>query len=57
MNETCIDCTAPLEVPSDALDGEIIDCPDCGLDYVMEVGEEGKKELKQLTVDGEDWGE
>ena len=57
MNENCIDCTAPLEVLSDVLDGEIIGCPDCGLDYVMEIGEEGKKELKQLTVEGEDWGE
>ena len=57
MNENCIDCNAPLEMSSDVLDGEIISCPDCGLDYVMEIGEDGSKELKQLTVEGEDWGE
>ena len=57
MNENCIDCNAPLEVSSDVLDGEIISCPDCGLDYVIEIGEEGNKQLKQLTIEGEDWGE
>ena len=56
MTDCCIDCSAPLEVPADALDGEIISCPDCGLDYVIEE-ENGRKDLKQLTVDGEDWGE
>ena len=56
MVDICIDCTAGLEFPFDALDGEIISCPDCGLDYVIEV-ENNKKELKQLTVEGEDWGE
>jgi alpha-aminoadipate carrier protein LysW len=57
MNGNCIDCAAPLEVPSDTLDGEIIACPDCGLDYVMEIGEQGSKQLNQLTIEGEDWGE
>jgi len=57
MTENCIDCSAPLEVPSDSLDGEIISCPDCGLDYVINIGEEGSKQLKELTVEGEDWGE
>ncbi len=57
MTDCCIDCSAILEVPSDAVNGEIISCPDCGLDYVIEIGENGKKDLKQLTVDGEDWGE
>lgn len=44
-------------MPTDALNGEVISCPDCGLDYFIEVGEDGKNELKELTVDGEDWGE
>ena len=57
MMENCIDCSAPLEVPTDAQDGEIIGCPDCGLDYVIEIGEDTIKQLKQLTVEGEDWGE
>ena len=53
----CIDCSAPLEVPTDAQNGEIISCPDCGLDYVVEIEKNGSKQLKQLTVEGEDWGE
>ena len=57
MIDLCIDCCATLDVPADALNGEIISCPDCGLDYVVEFGENGSKELKQLTIDGEDWGE
>lgn len=57
MTENCIDCSAPLEVPYDSLDGEIIGCPDCGLDYVIEIDDKGNKHLKQLTVEGEDWGE
>ncbi len=56
MTDYCIDCSATLEVPADALNGELISCPDCGLDYVVEE-ENGKKALKQLTVEGEDWGE
>jgi len=57
MTEYCIDCTAPLEMPTDALKGEVISCPDCGLDYFIEEDEDGNKKLKELTVDGEDWGE
>ena len=57
VTESCIDCAAPIEVSSDSLEGEIIGCPDCGLDYVMEIGEQGIIELKQLIFEGEDWGE
>jgi alpha-aminoadipate carrier protein LysW len=57
MTEYCIECNAPLEMPKDALKDEIISCPDCGLDYLIVVGDDGKKELRQLTIDGEDWGE
>ena len=57
MNEHCIDCSAPIELPLDSLEGEIVGCPDCGLDYVVTFGDQGNKHLKQLSVDGEDWGE
>ena len=46
-----------MDVPNDVLTGEIIGCPDCGLDYVIEVGESGSKQLQELMLDGEDWGE
>lgn len=53
----CTDCGAELDVPEDALLGEIVGCPDCGLDYVVEEDGSGKKRLKELLIEGEDWGE
>jgi alpha-aminoadipate carrier protein LysW len=52
-----MDCGADLDVPTDSLKGEIIGCPDCGLDYVIEVDESGSRQLKELLIEGEDWGE
>lgn len=57
MSLTCTDCGANLEIPTDAISQEIVDCPDCGLDYVIEVDESGSKCLKELLIEGEDWGE
>ncbi len=57
MANACMDCGADLDVPNDSLKGEIIGCPDCGLDYVIEVDESGSKQLQELMLDGEDWGE
>ena len=57
MHENCIDCGAELSVPDNALNDEIIDCPDCGLDYIIDLDENGGKKLIQLTIEGEDWGE
>ncbi len=57
MLNDCMDCGADLDVPNDSLIGEIIGCPDCGLDYVIEEGESGSKQLTELLIEGEDWGE
>ena len=57
MTQECIDCGAELTVPEDALQGEIISCPDCGLDYSLEADDNGGKHLVQLNLEGEDWGE
>jgi len=57
MDYPCTDCGASVEMPNDALPGEIIGCPDCGLDYVIETDEGGEKKLIELTLEGEDWGE
>ena len=53
----CLDCLGEIEVPDDAIVGEILDCPDCGLE--LEVGsiEDGKVELQKLILEKEDWGE
>lgn len=57
MQENCIDCGAEFLVREDALNDEIISCPDCGLDYVLQIDDKGRKKLIQLTIEGEDWGE
>lgn len=56
MDGECIDCAATIEIPSDALEGEIVGCPDCGLDFVI-VQEDGSLVIHELLIDGEDWGE
>jgi alpha-aminoadipate carrier protein LysW len=53
----CIDCGANLVIPNNSFIDEIISCPDCGLDYVIIQDENGIKTLKELTIEGEDWGE
>lgn len=57
MSMTCIDCGGILEIPADCIPGEIISCPDCGLDFVVVEEEPGLLILKELTIEGEDWGE
>ena len=45
-----------ISVPEDAVQGEIISCPDCGLD--LEVTKAGQNyTVKALVVEKEDWGE
>ena len=54
---SCIDCGAILEIPTDALEGEIIGCADCGLDYIVVKDESDGLNLQELVIEGEDWGE
>ena len=53
----CTDCGGIFEIPNNCVLGEIIGCPDCGLDYVVVEGESGLLTVKELTLEGEDWGE
>lgn len=57
MSTKCIDCGALMEIPDDALPDEIIECPDCGLDYVVVKDGSGTLCLQELMIEGEDWGE
>jgi alpha-aminoadipate carrier protein LysW len=52
----CIECEADLKIPSDAIEGEIITCPDCGASYELVKQREGFN-IKPAQVVGEDWGE
>lgn len=57
MKANCEECSADIKVPDDVVVGEIVSCPDCGLDYeVTEVSSNGAK-LKAAETSGEDWGE
>lgn len=53
----CPECLAEIEIPEDALVGEIVSCPDCGLELEVEsiLGE--KVKLQKLVIEKEDWGE
>ncbi|WP_455278211.1 alpha-aminoadipate/glutamate carrier protein LysW/ArgW [[Eubacterium] cellulosolvens] len=53
----CTDCSADVQVPSDALDGEIVVCPDCGLELQVKKQSSGEIELTEVTKEKEDWGE
>jgi alpha-aminoadipate carrier protein LysW len=55
-SEKCPDCDASITIPEDALQGEIVSCPDCGLD--LEVVVSGPTlMIKPLMLEKEDWGE
>ena len=53
----CPDCLAEIDIPEDALVGEIVNCPDCGLELEIERIEGKKIELQKLAIEKEDWGE
>lgn len=50
----CPDCDEELQIPKDAMVGEIISCSMCGTDW--ELGE-WKNELKAVEKIGEDFGQ
>lgn len=57
MSINCVDCGASINIPDDAISGEIIGCPDCGLDYVVVDDGSGSLSIQELMIEGEDWGE
>ncbi|MBM3292746.1 lysine biosynthesis protein LysW [Candidatus Bathyarchaeota archaeon] len=57
MSVNCTDCGGIIEIPENAEVDEIIECPDCGLEYVVVEMEHGLLSLKELALKGEDWGE
>jgi len=57
LKAKCPECDADLTIPDDVLDGEIVSCPDCGMDFEASVKKSGEVELKPAEIEGEDWGE
>ena len=54
--EKCPDCEATIPVPDDAVDGEIVTCPDCGLDLEVKLTGSSRT-VKPVVAEKEDWGE
>ena len=52
----CSECDAQINVPDDVVSGEIVTCPDCGLNYEVVKNEDGVT-FKPAESIGEDWGE
>lgn len=53
-NGTCPECEAELAL-EDIIQGEIVVCPDCGVD--LEVVELNPLKLELAPMEEEDWGE
>jgi len=53
----CEECDADINVPDDAIVGEIVKCKECGSDYEVESMTKTEVKLKPAEVAEEDWGE
>ena len=53
---SCPECDANMTIPNDAVEGEIVTCPDCGASYELVKASDGF-ELKPAQTVGEDWGQ
>lgn len=51
----CVECDTEIQIPGDAVQGEIVDCPSCGVE--LEIVNPETRELRIAEVEGEDWGE
>jgi len=53
----CPECDANIHIPDDAVSGEIVSCPDCGLELEVKEIQGDMVETQELAIEGEDWGE
>lgn len=51
----CPECAADVVLPDDVLEGEIVVCPECGVE--LEVVSVDPAELDLAPEEEEDWGE
>ena len=57
MNSSCAECGAGIEVPNDAIVGEIVSCKDCSSEYEVAEMSNSTVLLRPAEQIGEDWGE
>lgn len=54
----CLECDAALTIPSDAIQGEIVSCKECGTSFELVKEQSGGLfSLRPAELEGEDWGE
>jgi alpha-aminoadipate carrier protein LysW len=53
----CPSCYIEIELDESTIEGEVIPCPDCGVDLEITKIEEDKVELIVAELAEEDWGE
>lgn len=52
---TCPECSADISLPAGTVQGEILVCPDCGVD--LEVVSINPPAVDLAPMEDEDWGE
>jgi len=53
----CTDCGYEIIVPKDIQDNEVLTCPCCSLEFVVNVLAEDVFKALPLEMEGVDWGE
>lgn len=53
----CLECDAQVAIPSDAIQGEIISCKECGTSFELVRESVGLFSLRPAELEEEDWGE
>lgn len=56
-NGSCPICQVQVQVTDDAMEGEIVQCPDCGADLEYKGMNSEKAVLEEAATEAEDWGE
>jgi len=46
-----------MTLPNDVINGEIVGCPDCGVEYEVTGTNKDDIKLRLAEIEGEDWGE
>ena len=58
MIKKCKECDADISIPTDAVAGEIVTCPECGASFELAESADGKDfDLNPSQSVGEDWGQ
>lgn len=57
MQTECNVCGGNITIPSDVIQGEIVSCQDCGLDFEVESLKDNTVILRTAEEIKEDWGE